>query len=88
MKDWEEAFRRSAEVGQAIRDNPDDFPEFVLYPHLIGGSNKGLTIFETDDPKKLIKVSIPFAPVVTWKFTPLYDAYESNQIYQSLKKKQ
>jgi hypothetical protein len=88
LKDWDEAFRRSAELGQAIRDNPDDFPEFILGPHFIGGSNKGLTIFETDDPKKLIKISIPLAPVVTWKFTPLYDAYESNHIYQNLKKKQ
>jgi hypothetical protein len=87
LKDWEEAYRINGELGQAIRDNPDDFPEFVLGAHSIGGSNKGLTIFETDDPKKLLNISVPFVPVLKWKFLPLYPVGESNQIYQSLKKK-
>ena len=88
LKDWEEAYRINDEFTQAIKDNPDDFPEFILGPHFIGGSNKGLTIFETDDPKKLLNISIPFVPVLKWKFLPLYPAGESNQIYQNLKKKE
>jgi len=64
MKEFYEraqTYRRNDEVVQAFRDNPDDFPEIVLGPHSIGGSNKGLTIFETDDLKKLLNMSIPFA---------------------------
>jgi len=87
LKDWDEAWKKNSELGKAVNENPENYPEFILGPHYIGGSNKGVTVFETDDPKKLLNISIPLAPYVKWKFVPLYSAYESNQIYEDWIKK-
>lgn len=85
LRDWDKAFELDEHISATRRENPKDFPEIVLGAHFIGGSNKGLTIFETDDPKELLNVSLRFVPVLTWKFIPLYSATESAELRKKMK---
>ena len=72
LEDMDKAFELNEKSGAARKAKPDDFPDTVLGAHSIAGSSKGLTIFETDDPDKLLQVSLRFSPVLRWKFMPLY----------------
>ena len=87
LKDWDQAWKKQGEVAKDVNENPEKYPKFILGPHIIGESNKGISIFETDEPNKLLNLSTPYIPFVKWKFVPLYSLYECQTIYEEWNKK-
>ena len=85
LENREKAFEMQAKAATARKEKPDDFPDTVLGAHNIAGSSKGLTIFETDDPEKLLQVSLRFSPVVRWKFLPLYPIGTIRELIKEIK---
>jgi len=85
LENSEKASELMKKLGVARKEKPDDFPDIVLGAHNIAGSNKGLTIYETDDPEKLLQVSLRFSPIVRWKFLPLYPTGTINKLIKETK---
>jgi len=85
LENSEKASELMKKLGVARKEKPDDFPDTVLGAHNIAGSSKGLTIFETDDPDKLLQVSLRFSPVVRWKFLPLYPIGTIRELIKEIK---
>ena len=85
LKDTDKAIELNEKARAARKEKPDDFPDTVLGGHFIAGSSKGLTIFETDDPDKLLQVSLRFSPVMRWKFLPLYPVGTINELIKEIK---
>ena len=73
-----------AKFHEARKEKPDDFPDIVLGAHSIAGSSKGLMIFETDDPNKLLQVSLRFEPVFRWKFMLLYPTETMRELIKEI----
>ena len=85
LENTDKAFELNAKIEVTRKEKPDDFPDIVLGAHNIAGSNKGLTIFETDDPDKLLQISLRFSPVIRWKFLPLYPVGTINKLRKEIK---
>jgi len=48
---------KAEELMKKIREDPEMYPWSLFGPYCMDGENKGFQVFETDDPKKLMRVS-------------------------------
>lgn len=85
LENMDKAFEMDNKLIAIAKEKPDDFPDLVLGAHFIAGNRKGLTIFETDDPDKLLQISLYFSPVLRWKFLPLYPVETIKKIVKEIK---
>ena len=60
--------------------------KIVYGPYNFNGETKGFTVYETDDPDKLMNLAIFYGPEMTWKFVPLIDTKKAAELWLKMKK--
>lgn len=73
FKDLDRILKKSQQSSSQRYEHPDRYPDIISGPYLIGGEAKGLTVYEVDDPKQLINVSLHYSPEIRFKFMPIFD---------------
>ena len=73
FKDLDKILEKSQQSSSQRGEHPNWYPDIIFGPFLIGGEAKGFTIYEVDDPKQLMNVSLHYAPEMRFKFMPIFE---------------
>ena len=57
---------------------------FELFQHV--GTTKGFTLFETDDPEKLMYMAAHYMPLLRGNFVPILENAKGVEIWKKVKK--
>ena len=60
-------------------------PKLVFGPYLFEGERAGFSVYETDDPDKLMALGIFFSPVLTIRFVPIIESARFAELYYKMK---
>jgi hypothetical protein len=64
----------------------EKFAKLVYGPYHFNGKQEGFSVYETDDPDKLMNISIFYAPEMTWKFKPIIETRKAAELWLKMKK--
>jgi hypothetical protein len=63
-----------------------DVPKMIFGPFQHVGTSKGFTVFETDDPEKLMYMAAHYVPLLRGNFVPILENVKSVEIWKKVKK--
>jgi len=61
-------------------------PKLIFGPCILDGQYKGFSVYETDDPDRLMSLALFYAPALTFKFEPIIESRKFVELLQSMKK--
>jgi len=62
------------------------FAKMIFGPYHFNGETKGFSVYETDDPDKLMNIAIFYGPEMKWKFIPIIETGKSAELWLKMKK--
>jgi hypothetical protein len=90
---WEYDEDKTAEVFEtfgkmmALREKGStDLPKMIYGPFHHIGVSKGFTVFETDDPEKLIYMADNWLPLLRGSFVPIDESLKFVEVWKKVKK--
>ncbi|MEM3640763.1 MAG: DUF3303 family protein [Candidatus Bathyarchaeia archaeon] len=68
------------------REKRTEFAKLVYGPYSFNGERKGFSVYETDDPDKLMSLAVFYAPEMNWKFIPIIETAKGAELWLKMKK--
>jgi len=75
------------QLPKAEREKRDKQQRQLLPGHYIGGQSKGLTVIETDDPKRLAELWLSYYPEMRMKLVPIFPVEETIEQREDIRRK-
>ena len=72
-EDLDNIVEKSRQTTAEREDFPRSYPEIIFGPCLIGGVQKGFTVYEAEDPEQLANVSLRYMPEMRFRFIPIFE---------------
>jgi hypothetical protein len=73
FEDLDKIMKKSQQSNSQRDERLNRYPQIILGPFLLGGEAKGLTVYEVEDPKQLMNVSLHYAPEIRFRFVPIFE---------------
>ncbi len=64
----------------------ENSPKLIFGPFLLEGENRGFAVYETDDPDRLMRLSLFFTPELKVEFVPIIETRKAAELYRKMKK--
>jgi hypothetical protein len=64
----------------------ESLAKLIFGPYNFSGKTKGFSVYETDDPDKLMNVAVFYMPEMRWKFIPIIETGKSAELWLKMKK--
>jgi hypothetical protein len=64
----------------------ESLAKIIFGPYNFNGKTKGFSVYETDDPDKLMKIAIFYMPEMKWKFIPIIETSKGAELWLKMKK--
>jgi hypothetical protein len=63
----------------------EKFGKLVFGPYHFAGEDKGFGVYETDDPDRLMSLSVFYTPLLKWKFIPLIESGKAVELWVKMR---
>lgn len=83
--DADKVIEKFTQIMAERQTGTEKFAKLVFGPYHFNGEDKGFGIYETDDPDKLMSLSVFYTPLMKWKFIPIIDSRKAVELWVKMR---
>jgi hypothetical protein len=78
----DEVIKKFGEMMALREKSSQDVPKMIFGPFQHVGASKGFTVFETDDPEKMMYMASHYVPLLRGNFVPLLENVKGVEVWR------
>lgn len=83
--DADKVIAKFTQIMAERKTETEKFGKLIFGPYHFAGEDKGFGVYETDDPDKLMSLSVFYTPLLKWKFIPLIESGKAVELWVKMR---